>query len=281
MTDHATDVLNSGHDDRLVRRVRSGELEVIRKRYAHGNAPDVFESMSALWRSTFGSTRLPPGLPQPLRLHDDGTTMDMSVVDGPMLGTRGDTGRLADLLDDVARLLADLHGSGVTVPRRRNAPRLVASLDRKFGGERQPTIELLDQTARSVEERSVVSHGDFSPRNIVLTPAGPALIDFDRLQMAGAGRDVQHMAAWVWVTEVTAGRADPAAGWHLGDRFEASYSTRRPGTAVELARSRGFHRASALMRIAMSWSSVRNHAAATELVMGEAHRLALASGAAG
>jgi hypothetical protein len=35
-----------------------------------------------------------------------------------------------------------------------------------------------------------------------------------------------------------------------------------------------------LTRIAMSWSSLRHDAAATEMVMREAHRLALASGAA-
>ncbi len=273
----APEILNRGHDDRLVHRVRVGDAEVVRKRYANGGADDVFTSMLHLWRSPFGAARVPPGLPEPLRLHDDGATMDMSVVDGPMLGARGDTGELPSMLDEVAGLLADLHDSGVVVPRRRTASRLVASLDRKFAGDRHPVVDLLERCADSLDEHLVVSHGDFSPRNVVVTAAGPALIDFDRLQMAGAGRDVQYMAAWAWVTDVTAGRCTVDSGWQVGARFEASYTERRPEAAAELDRSRAFHRASALVRIAMSWSSLRDDHEATRTVLDEAHRIATAS----
>ena len=79
----------------------------------------------------------------------------------------------------------------------------------------------------------MVSHGDFSPRNVLIGDGGLVLIDFDRLQMAGAGRDVQHLAAWAWVTEVTAGRVDPVAGWALGDRFEIAYPAATPGGGAD------------------------------------------------
>jgi Ser/Thr protein kinase RdoA (MazF antagonist) len=211
---------------------------------------------------------------QPLRLHDDGSTVDMSVVDGPMLGVRGDVGGLPEAVDAVARLLADLHGSGVVVPRRRSAPRLVASLDRKFAGPRDPVVLLLDAIAPTLDEHLVVCHGDVTPRNIVLTHQGPALIDFDRLQMAGAGRDVQSLAAWVWATEVTAGRCGRDEGWHLGRHFEERYTACRPEAADELDRSRAFHRTAALVRIATSWSSMAADPTARRMVMAEAHRLA-------
>lgn len=273
-TDIDIGILNEGHDDRLVRRIRVGDSDIIRKRYSNGLAAEVFTAMCHLWASQFGATRVPPGLPQPLRLHHDGATMDMSVVHGPMLGERGDVGRLPEKVEAVARLLADLHGSGVVVPRRRSALRLVASLDRKFDGRRDPVVHLLDRIAPTLAEHLVVSHGDFSPRNVVVTSTGPALIDFDRLQMAGAGRDVQYMAAWAWVTEVTAGRCDRDEGWHLGQRFEEKYAACRPEAADELDRSRAFHRAVALVRIAMSWSSLAADPTARRTVMAEAHRLA-------
>jgi hypothetical protein len=83
------------------------------------------------------------------------------------------------------------------------------------------------------------------------------------------------MAAWAWVTDVTAGRCDTVSGWRLGDQFEAAYAACRPDSVAELHRSRSFHRSSALVRIAMSWSSLRDDAPATSTVMAEAHRQAL------
>lgn len=261
--------LNAGHDDRIVHRVRIGTVEVIRKRYAIADAAQVHASMVALWASPFGATRTTPGMPEPLGLSDDGTTIDMELLDGPMLGTRGDTGLLPELVDEVALLLADLHRSGVVVPQLRSAPRLVASLERKFRGDRHPVLDAL-AAAVPDHEQLAVAHGDCSPRNVVVTARGPVLIDFDRLQMAGAGRDVQYMAAWAWVTDVLAGRTSVSAGWDLGDRFEAAYAAHRPEARAELDATRRFHRASGLVRIAMSWSSLKRDAAARERVIQEA-----------
>ncbi len=269
----AGDILNGGHDDRLVTQVRVGERDVVRKRYLRADAAGVFQSMTDLWRSSFGRDRGPnPGLPEPLRLHDDIGGMDMAFVDGPMLGARGDVGSLPDRLRETATLLADLHDSDVVVPRRRNATRLVASLGRKFSDERPEVLAALSNVADRLDEHLVVSHGDFSPRNVVLAAEGPTLIDFDRLQMAGAGRDVQYLASWCWVTEVVSHATDHDAAWTLGERFEAAYVVCRPHAEDELAASRAFHRASGLVRIAMSWSSLRDDAVARGTVLDEAVR---------
>lgn len=272
MTTDAGGILNLGHDDRLVQRSDIDGLAVIRKRYLHADAAEVFASMRALWSSPFGASRTPPGMPEPLRLHDDGSGMDMSVVDGPTLGARGDLGTLSAHVDELARLLADLHTSGVTVPRRRSAARLVASLERKFEGDHHEVLDHLALRAPLLDETLGVSHGDFSPRNVVVTADGLRLIDFDRLQMAGAGRDVQYLAAWAWVTDVLSRHAPLDLAWTVGDRFQAAYAAQRPDVADELAAGRAFHRASSLVRIAMSWTSLRHDAAATALVLDEAMR---------
>jgi aminoglycoside phosphotransferase (APT) family kinase protein len=272
VTTDAGGILNLGHDDRLVQRCEIDGVAVIRKRYLHADAAAVFTAMAALWSSPFGAGRTPPGMPEPLRLHDDRGGMDMSVVDGPMLGARGDLGALPAHVDELARLLADLHTSGVTVPRRRTAARLVASLERKFEGGRHDVLDHLALRAPLLDEALVVSHGDFSPRNVVVTPMGLRLIDFDRLQMAGAGRDVQYLAAWAWVTDVVSCRAPRDRAWTVGDHFQVAYAARRPEVADELMAGRAFHRASSLVRIAMSWSSLRHDSAATEVVLAEAMR---------
>ncbi len=273
MTTTADGILNQGHDDRLVQRIAADGADVIRKRYQHADAVEVFDAMTDLWRSPLGAGRVPPGLPRPLGLHADRHGMDMACIDGRMLGERGDVGFLPQRLSDVADLLADLHSSGVVVPRRRTAAKLVTSLRRKFADEPHAVVEHLAAIAPQLAETVVVSHGDFSPRNIVVGAQGLVLIDFDRLQMAGAGRDVQYLAAWAWVTEVTAGRVDPRGGWALGDRFEMAYAERRPAAGDELRHSRSFHRASSLVRIATSWSSLQVDYATREFVLDEALRM--------
>jgi aminoglycoside phosphotransferase (APT) family kinase protein len=273
VTTAAGGILNHGHDDWLVQRVAIDGVDVIRKRYRRADALEVFGAMTDLWQSPFGASRVSPGLPQPLRLHSDRSGMDMACVDGRMLGERGDVGFLPQRLSDVAALLADLHSSGVVVPRRRTAAKLVASLQRKFADQPHAVVDHLAVLAPHLHETVAVSHGDFSPRNVVVGAHGLVLIDFDRVQMAGAGRDVQHLAAWAWVTEVTAGRVDPTGGWALGDRFEMAYAERRPALHDELRHTRAFHRASSLVRIATSWSALQVDRATRGFVLDEAMRV--------
>lgn len=274
-TEVAVAVLNPGHDDRLVVRAVDGGREVIRKRYRDDAGAAVHAAMSALWRSPFGESRQPcPGLPEPLGYGAADRTLTMAVAPGAALGRRGHLDRTEASLADVARLLADLHGSGVEVPRRRDSRKLLRSLERKLAGRETGLLPRLAALAPA-DEPLYPSHGDFSPRNVLLGPAGPALIDFDRIQMAGAGRDVQYLAAWCWVTQaVAAGRRPSASFWDVGDRFEAAYLACRPETTAAVVAGRTFHRVSGLVRIATEWSSMRHDADANRLVLDEAWRFA-------
>ena len=101
------------------------------KRYVAGGADAVYWQMSALWSSPFGADRRPPGLPRPIAVHADREEVDMQFLPGDPIGSRGDLGLSVQLLPEVARLLADLHGSGVQVDRRRGPAALIRSSRRK------------------------------------------------------------------------------------------------------------------------------------------------------
>ena len=265
-------VLNPGHLDRLVIRTERDGQPVIRKQYRDDSGAQIFVAMRELWASPFGATRGTPGLPEPLAYDAATRTLDMGVVDGPALGVRGDVGDLPDRLDDVARLVADLHTSGVAVERRRTPAKLLRSLGRKLPDDHRGLIPRIEVRA-PVGEQLVPNHGDFSPRNVLLTPTGPALIDFDRMQMAGPGRDVQYMAAWCWVTSVMNGSRSPDDAWGLGDAFEAAYLAARPGSAKDIHGGRTFHRACGLVRIATEWSSMKDDPVAAATVLDQVDAL--------
>ena len=274
MTTTADGILNQGHDDRLVQRIAADGADVIRKRYQHADAVEVFDAMTDLWRSPLGAGRVPPGLPRPLGLHADRHGMDMACIDGRMLGERGDVGFLPQRLSDVADLLADLHSSGVVVPRRRTAAKLVTSLRRKFADEPHAVVEHLAGIAPQLAETVVVSHGDFSPRNIVVGAQGLVLIDFDRLQMAGPGRDVNHLGAWCWATIALGRDRSGVDAWDLCHAFEAAYLAHRPEAASDVVAGRSFHRATGLLRIATEWSAVTSDPTIQRRVLDEATRVA-------
>jgi aminoglycoside phosphotransferase (APT) family kinase protein len=207
----------------------------------------------------------------------------MQFLPGDPIGSRGDLGLSVQQLPEVARLLADLHSSGVRVDRRRSPAALLRSSHRKVdeldrtGIERSGSAEVA-QLARRVVERLaaglptptelVLSHGDFSPRNVLLTPNGLALIDFDRLQMAAPERDISYWGAWTWVTMLTTGRQP---SWRVGDDLALAYHRFRPA-APEPAPS-AFYRAVALLRIAHGWSALQAAPQTAALVLREALRL--------
>jgi len=268
-----TTVLNPGHDDRVVVRMLVGGRDVIRKRYADDSAEAVHQAMSDLWASPFGATRACPGLPEPLGCDAATRTLDMSIVDGPPLGRRGSVGQTPELIEAVAALVGDLHSSGVTVTRQRNPEALVAWLGRRLPYDPQGIVPRIAASApRSVD--LCLSHGDLSPRNVIVTADGPTLIDFDRLQMASCSRDVSYMGAWCWVTSMLDGSRCAADAWDLGDRFEAAYLAHRPAAEGDLLTGRRFHRAIGMVRIATEWSSMRNDAESRSLVLAEAVRTA-------
>ena len=271
------------HADRPVHVETRGAHRVVVKRYVAGGAAAVYGQMSALWASPFGADRRPPGLPRPTGVNPDRQEVEMQFLPGDPIGSRGDLGLSVQQLPEVARLLADLHSSGVRVDRRRSPAALLRSSHRKVdeldrtGIERSGSAEVA-QLARRVVERLaaglptptelVLSHGDFSPRNVLLTPNGLALIDFDRLQMAAPERDISYWGAWTWVTMLTTGRQP---SWRVGDDLALAYHRFRPA-APEPAPS-AFYRAVALLRIAHGWSALQAAPQTAALVLREALRL--------
>lgn len=161
----------------------------------------------------------------------------------------------------------------MTCPRRRSASRILRSLERKVpelhDSLRVPFAQVVAGLGRRVPsgERLVISHGDFSPRNVLVTRSTLVLIDFDRLQMAGPARDVEYLGAWAWATTcLNGGQPD----WELGDRFAAEYELVAGAASLE---HRSFHRAAALLRIAHGWSALRTRPDVAYAVVAEAARV--------
>ncbi len=264
------------HADREVSMAEVDSRPVVTKRYTELDATIVYTAMSSLWASRFGAVRQPPGLPEPLGIRD--RTITMSFIDGLALGERGNPGRSPARLDDLAQLLADLHGSGVTVARRRHPMKILRSLSRKAEGL-SPLVheQFIDALAAVTtvapdDDAVVIGHGDFSPRNVLVDPHDHLiLIDFDRLQMAGPGRDVAYLGAWIWVTEL---QADRTPSWEVADNFLAAYAARSGRSPAQLTATAGFHRAAALLRIAQSWTSLSVRPDQAAAVIAEARSVA-------
>lgn len=277
-----TRTVETGHADRPVRieSDRDGRRVVV-KTFVSTDGAAIHQGMEELWRSPFGALRRPPGLPEPLTWAARGGELRMECLEGEPLGRRGDVGASLERAVECARLLSDLHASGVLPERRRPLSRLVRSTARKAaeasavdGADFAAVLEALRRsvTARPPSDELVPSHGDFSPRNVLVTPAGLRLIDLDRLQAAPPGRDVAYWSAWLWVTDRLS--ATPAYdGWELGRPFEEAYlaaSGRDPAT-LDL----DLHRAFALVRIAHGWSALAADPGSRRLVLAEALRQAV------
>ena len=96
------------------------------------------------------------------------------------------------------------------------------------------------------------------------------LIDFDRFQAAGAGRDVANWGAWIWATMLLQGR-EPS--WEPANDFAASYLLHRPEAGSELGLTKRLHRAAALLRIAQGWSAWETNIDSKQRVVEEANQL--------
>jgi aminoglycoside phosphotransferase (APT) family kinase protein len=278
-------VLGGLHADRPVHlETRCGDNVVV-KRYVAGGAEAIYGQMCALWSSPFGAERRPPGLPRPIRVNADREEVEMQFLPGDAIGSRGDLGLSVQQLPEVARLLADLHRSGVLVDRRRSPSGLLRSSRRKVdeltrtgregtrgAGVAELARQLVELLALAVPVTTelVLSHGDFSPRNVLLTPKGLALIDFDRLQMAAPERDISYWGAWTWVTMLTSGRQP---SWRVADDLSLAYNSFRGTAAGADPSSSAFYRAVALLRIAHGWSALQAAPQISTLVLREALRL--------
>ena len=265
-----------GHADRPVLILETAVGPVVAKRYRGDAATDVATTMQELWSSSFGALRRPPGIPRPLgHLPEVGTVL-MEHLDGALLGTRGVLGGTVAARRTVAPLLADLHACGVRPRRVRDTTAVVRSILRKAADLGDAPLarpfsaaaERLAQT-RVPAAPLVPNHGDFSPRNVMMTPAGPRLIDFDRFQLASPVRDVAYWGAWIWVTLLLRGRRP---SWTLGEEFTAEYLRCAPAAAAEVGAALAFHQAAGLLRIAHDSSALRDRPALARRVVAEAVR---------
>ncbi|MHA3835988.1 aminoglycoside phosphotransferase family protein [Terrabacter sp. AAH1] len=286
-------VFNPTHPERTVARRRVDGRDVVVKRYARGGADEVRAAMEALWASPFGASRPSPAMPGPVGRPVAEASRDelwMSFVAGRQMATRTNLGDTLSRLDDVARLLADLNRSGVVVPRRRTAARLLLSLRRKrdaVGGRLAAHVESVVarlELSMPQDDPLVVNHGDFSPRNLIVSGHGLVLIDFDRLQMADPVHDVAYFGAWLWATDRVLGRD---GSWRPGDELAREHAAELDelGGLDELEAGRddderrhalAFHRSVGLVRIATSWTWMRDHPDVAAGVLDEAQRLASA-----
>ncbi|MGH9148167.1 MAG: phosphotransferase [Vicinamibacterales bacterium] len=229
-------------------------LPVVAKVYPCGSGDRVFGNMLRVWRSPFGENRRPPGLPRPVDYLPDLGILVMERVEGFPLAEHNHIEPM--VLDDVVRLLVSLHESSATSGLVRSSKGIVKSVQRKAGHAAMLAPELSESFHRAadalgacrVEDRELVaSHGDFSPRNLVLGRDRLALIDWDRFQVADPARDVAYLGLWSWAARV---RKKQTADWSVLDRTVAHYDSLRPQAAI--TQRLHFHVAAGLLRVAHS-----------------------------
>jgi hypothetical protein len=239
--------------DRLTVGVRSAAgIAAVAKLYPAGGGAAAFENMLALWESSFGERRDPPGLARPIEYLGEAQVLVMEHLGGRPLV------ELDYLADEHFRgsveLLASLHGSDAllnSVPRK--ATRIVKSLRRKQSRIAELAPEYAARYAAAVDaveaalpsdSELVPCHGDFSPRNVLAAPGRHALIDWDRLKMADPARDVAHYGAWCWLRAL---HHRGVRDWSALERLVPAYEGLRPGAA--LAERLDFHLSAALLRM--------------------------------
>lgn len=233
--------------------VTRGGARVVAKVYpAREDAERTFASMRELWRSSFGERRRPPGLPEPVDCLPELRVVVMERLDGERLAdARADD---AHAFDAVVRLAASLHASDARPAKRRDARRVARSVRRKAEDVARVDATLGREVARVAdrleaatpgEPELVPSHGDLGPANVLIRASGPALVDFDRLQVADPLRDLTYLGGWYCVRAL---QRDGRPDWTMLRRAIEVYSAER---ALEPGEERvGFHRAAALMRFA-------------------------------
>ena len=232
--------------------VSDSGLPVVVKLFPPAEADLCWSNMRELWRSSFGEGRRPPGLPRPIELVEEIDAVVIERLPGRPLLERGEPDEQAT--GRAMRLAAGLHESDARPPRRRSADRILRSLSRK--GDRvavrapalAPAIRavIAGLKGRIGEEPELVPcHGDFSPRNVMLTPQRDALIDWDRFQLADPARDVAYFGTWCWAQRV---RRREERSWSVLESAVRAYDALRP--AARVRERLPFHVAAGLVRIA-------------------------------
>jgi hypothetical protein len=223
---------------------------VVVKLYGHEEAERMFAQMQAVWQSAFGASRATPAMAEPLDCFPELGAVVMARLDGQPLATIN--WRHGDHLETSIRLLVELHASGAQPETKRSSRAIVRSAERKAAriAELAPENATLAREvavaleARRVKERELVpSHGDFSPRNVLVHGAPFAFIDWDRLQLADPARDVAYFGSYGWSEALRRGRKpdrEPLC------RAAGAYEAARPGARLKQALP--FHLAMACLR---------------------------------
>lgn len=267
-------LIPTGHADRPVFRVETNQGRVAAKFFEPIRRQAPFKDHTNLWNSPFGASRHSPGLPRPLGWSESRACLVMEWIEGKPLARRGEPAPRSHIRE-AASLLADLHSAGTRHRKTRDVEAILRSLERKCVDVGSSPIgdlarQVLDGLSRRLPEdhEYVPSHGDFSPRNLILTSEGLRLIDFDRIQLADPARDVAYYGAWSWVTGLLFdGRSD----WSIGDEFTVEYLACRPD--VRLSPQLPFHKVAALVRIVHGWTVLRKNPDSARPVLVEALRL--------
>jgi Ser/Thr protein kinase RdoA (MazF antagonist) len=248
-------LLPRGRPDRATVLLRSAAgARVVAKLYPSGDGESAYTNLLELWRSSFGESRVPPGLPRPLDFVAGAGAVIMERLEGRPLGEFEEPEEAT--LDAAIGLLASLHESDAAPVRCRDGRRIVRSLARKaeriaeLAPELAPCFRTLVARLAQMEPDEpalVPCHGDFSPRNVLVGARRLALIDFDRLQRADPARDIAYFGAWYWMRAV---RRQQPPDWSALARAVARYDALRVEAAV---RERvPFHVAAGLARMAHS-----------------------------
>jgi thiamine kinase-like enzyme len=225
---------------------------IVAKKLPADRAELLFRNMNAVWRSSFGERREPPGLPRPLDYIAELNVVIMERLTGRPLAECGDPQRH---FDNAIRLIAELHSSDAQATQRRSARSVVRSARRKtdaiiarFAEHAALAGQVIErlEAVRPKDAELVPSHGDYSPRNVIFADR-LALIDWERFQMADPARDVAYFATWDWPEQLKRGRS---VSNKLLKRATDLYEQHRPGSALH--KRIPFHAAAGLTRRAAS-----------------------------
>lgn len=239
-----------GRPDRLTLAVRTPEGRVaVAKAYPLSEAAAVFAQWQCVWGSSFGQRRVPPGMPEPLRLVEQlGVVLTERIAGQPLAAGALDPATF----DAAVRLIAELHDCDARPERRRSSRGILRSLGRKFQlvsntspdlAERMRRVLSALEAARAHDAELVPSHGDCSPRNVLAAAGRLVLVDWDRLQWADPARDLAYFGTWNWKQDLRQGRA-PDRNWLA--RAVAVYDACRPHASVD--KRLPFHVAAGLVR---------------------------------
>lgn len=251
----AEGTFNTGRPDQKSLPLLSPDgLPVVAKFFSSDRGPACFENMQMLWRSSFGERRQPPGLPRPVEFISEIEVLIMERLEGKPFAEIA--GRNETIFDDSIRLLAALHSSDATPEKKRSSRSIVRSTQRKAEGIIKLTPQYADpvravvaalEADRSKDQELVPTHGDFSPRNVLVGEGRLTIIDWDRLQLADPCRDLAYMATWAWPEALRRGRWPDRSALQ---RAMEIYLSVRPDASLK--KSISFHIAAGLIRRAHS-----------------------------